>query len=62
LDDLSRWAEQARLRPDQKARTLIDWLTSIVRPNGTWADERVLIFTEYRDTQKWLQGCSPLRA
>jgi len=56
LDDLSRWAEQARLRPDQKARTLIDWLTSIVRPNGTWTDQRVIIFTEYRDTQKWLQG------
>ena len=26
-----------------------------LRPNGQWNQERVIIFTEYRDTQKWLQ-------
>jgi superfamily II DNA or RNA helicase len=56
LDDLLRWAGQAKQRPDRKARTLLDWVMQIVRPNGTWSDERVIIFTEYRDTQKWLQG------
>ncbi|MEN9935519.1 MAG: hypothetical protein RLZZ387_2098, partial [Chloroflexota bacterium] len=39
---------------DRKARTLLDWAKQIVRPNGAWTDERVIIFTEYRDTQKWL--------
>lgn len=56
LDDLLRWAGQARQRPDHKARTMLDWVKQIVRPDGAWSDERVIIFTEYRDTQKWLQG------
>ena len=56
LDELSRWAGQAKQRPDQKARTLLDWMKLIVRPENTWTDERIIVFTEYRDTQKWLQG------
>src|SRR5205807_5104915 len=27
-----------------------------IRPGGKWSDERVIIFTEYRATQDWLQG------
>ena len=34
---------------------LVDWLKRTVRPGGKWADNRVIIFTEYRATQKWLQ-------
>jgi ERCC4-related helicase len=26
----------------------------VVRPDGAWNDERVIVFTEYRDTQRWL--------
>ena len=44
------------LRPDSKAKRLIDWLNRTLRPNGQWNNERVLIFTEYRATQKWLHG------
>ena len=25
-----------------------------MRPGGEWNDERVIVFTEYRDTQRWL--------
>lgn len=42
--------------PDSKARTLIDWLKSNLKPNGQWNNQRVIIFTEYRTTQKWLHG------
>ena len=42
-------------RPDSKARRLIEWVASTVRPGGVWSDERVIIFTEYRATQNWLQ-------
>lgn len=55
LDNLLHWANQARQRPDRKARALLDWVAQIVRPHGQWSDERVIIFTEYRDTQAWLQ-------
>ncbi len=53
---MAAWAEQARLRPDSKAAQLIAGCQATLRPNGRWNDERVIIFTEYRATQKWLQG------
>ena len=55
LDELAGWVEERRHRPDARAEALLGWLTEICRtPDGGWADERVIIFTEYRDTQKWL--------
>jgi ERCC4-related helicase len=55
LDHLHRWAEDSVGRPDAKATELLRWLERTLRPDGTWNDERVIIFTEYRDTQAWLQ-------
>ena len=49
------WAAAAGARPDAKAQTLIRWLEEHLRPGGRWNDERVIIFTEYRATQNWLQ-------
>ncbi len=54
--DLTRWAEDASARPDSKAKALLQWLHSNIKPGGAWTDRRVIIFTEYRATQKWLQG------
>lgn len=54
LNELHAWAEQARGRPDSKAATLLKWLEETVRPAGVWNDTRVILFTEYRATQKWL--------
>jgi|APCry1669189070_1035195.scaffolds.fasta_scaffold00023_5 superfamily II DNA or RNA helicase len=56
LDAMQDWAERAVRRTDGKARALIAWLREVVCPNGQWTNERVIIFTEYRDTQKWLHG------
>jgi ERCC4-related helicase len=55
LKKMRQWAERASVGPDAKALMLFDWLKRTVRPGGTWADTRVIIFTEYRTTQKWLQ-------
>ncbi len=59
LQDLRRWAERARSRPDAKAERLVRALERWCRPHTpgggrTWNDERVIVFTEYRDTQRWL--------
>lgn len=55
LDRLEAWAEGARQRPDSKGTTLINWLRkTLLLDDDTWNDERVIIFTEYRDTQRWL--------
>jgi SNF2 family DNA or RNA helicase len=56
LDQMRRWAETARNRSDSKAEKLLGWLKKNIRPDGEWTNERVIIFTEYRDTQKWLFG------
>jgi superfamily II DNA or RNA helicase len=55
LEELKRWAERNKGKADSKAEVLISWLDDVVRPAGVWSDERVIIFTEYRDTQQWLQ-------
>lgn len=56
LDELGAWA-RARVGPaDSKAEALVAILIALCRPDGTWNDERVVVFTEYRDTQIWLAG------
>ena len=54
LTSMQQWAEKAARRPDAKAQTLLDWIDTHIRPQGQWSDQRVIIFTEYRATQKWL--------
>ena len=54
LSQLTNYAEKASLRPDSKAKTLIEWLNQTLRAGGKWNEERVIIFTEYRASQKWL--------
>jgi superfamily II DNA or RNA helicase len=56
LTAMRTWAEKARSQLDAKARHLVRWLHETIRPGGRWADHRVIIFTEYRATQNWLQG------
>lgn len=52
LRELREWAGRSAIRPDSKAAELLRWLRAHIKPNGKWSDERVLIFTEYRATQK----------
>ncbi|MFE6609500.1 DISARM system SNF2-like helicase DrmD [Amycolatopsis sp. NPDC057786] len=55
LVELKSWALGAQDRPDAKFRELLGWLDPIVRSDGDWTDQRVIVFTEYRDTQRWLE-------
>jgi len=60
LDALEGWARRASARPDAKAEALFAYLERTCRPKGpgglpAWNDERVIVFTEYRDTQIWLE-------
>ena len=51
---MTQWAEQATSQIDAKAQELLRWIDRYIRPDGNWSRERVIIFTEYRATQKWL--------
>lgn len=55
LRRMERWALAHEAEPDAKARELINYLTAVCKPDGRhWTNERVVVFTEYRDTQRWL--------
>ncbi|MEV4801410.1 DISARM system SNF2-like helicase DrmD [Nonomuraea sp. NPDC049421] len=54
LERMRAWARDYDAAPDAKARELIDYLRAVCRPDKHWTNERVVVFTEYRDTQKWL--------
>lgn len=54
LREMERWALTHEAAADSKADALINELKAICRPDEHWLNERVVVFTEYRDTQKWL--------
>ncbi|MDQ3578432.1 MAG: DISARM system SNF2-like helicase DrmD, partial [Actinomycetota bacterium] len=53
LEKLRAWARDAQHRPDRKLAALLAHLAPIVAPKSD-SDERIIVFTEYRDTQRWL--------
>lgn len=55
LERLRSWAQQASRRADSKARAILEWLTEHLQEGGEWTHERVILFTEYRTTQQWMQ-------
>jgi len=60
LESLAAWAEAGRGRADAKAQRLLDWLEqTCVEVDETgqrwWNDQRVIVFSEYRDTQVYLE-------
>jgi SNF2 family DNA or RNA helicase len=54
IKQMRNWADRACSQNDSKAKQLIEWLKTHIRPKKKWSNERVIIFTEYRATQKWL--------
>lgn len=54
LQQLRDYSGRACARADSKARQLMAWLKEHIKPGGKWSDRRVIIFTEYRASQKWL--------
>ncbi|AXG81284.1 DISARM system SNF2-like helicase DrmD [Streptomyces paludis] len=55
LREMERWALTHEATADSKAAELITYLKAVCRTDDQhWQNERVVVFTEYRDTQKWL--------
>lgn len=55
LKQMKDWAKRACGQRDSKVKELVAWLGQHLKPGGKWSRERVIIFTEYRATQNWLQ-------
>jgi superfamily II DNA or RNA helicase len=61
LDEMTEVAEQARGQSDPRTKKLIEWIRNQMCPDlgkagAKWNDTRVLIFTEYDDTKRYLVG------
>ena len=55
LDELITWGRGYEHRPDARLTALITYLKATCRPDGaTWSNERVVIFTEYTETMRWV--------
>ena len=49
-------AEAARHGPDARVRWIVDWARAhLLDEAGRWGERRLLLFTEYEDTRRWLQ-------
>lgn len=54
LSQLQKWANAAATAADSKANALLTWLDEFLKTGRSWNQNRVIIFTEYRATQRWL--------
>ena len=56
VDDMLAVAEAAKARPDARVRWLTSWIAKEMQEgDGQWNERRLIIFTEYEDTRRWLQ-------
>ncbi|TWT80496.1 RNA polymerase-associated protein RapA [Planctomycetes bacterium CA13] len=61
LEEMTNIAEQSRGKTDTRTEKLIQWIRDNMCPDlgkndAQWNDTRVLIFTEYDDTKRYLVG------
>ncbi len=54
-DEMSAIANAARGLADPRISKLVEWIRTNLCPGGRWNDRRVLIFTEYTDTKRYLE-------
>src|SRR5262249_19250460 len=45
----------AARRPDARVAWLADWIRAHMAPNSAWNDRRLVIFTEWEATRRWLE-------
>ncbi|MBT7790556.1 MAG: helicase, partial [Calditrichaeota bacterium] len=55
LDRLTAWAGKSKNRVDTKAAAIIEWIESHLKTGGEWNRKRVILFTEFRATQVWME-------
>jgi hypothetical protein len=54
VDVMLQLAKQHAARPDARVNWLVDWIRANMVPDGHWNDRRLILFTEWEDTRRWL--------
>jgi ERCC4-related helicase len=55
VDEMLVIAERNSHRPDARIRWLNDWIKANLLAGQSWNRRRLIIFTEYEDTRRWLE-------
>ena len=56
LDQLLTWGESHRGKADAKTIRLLRFIEDVCEPANGWNEQRVIVFTEYRDTLDYLRA------
>ncbi len=55
VDDMLEIARRHANRPDARIAQLVEWVRAHMISGGQWNERRLIIFTEYEDTRRWLE-------
>jgi SNF2 family DNA or RNA helicase len=55
VDEMLEIARRHANRPDARIAKLNEWIRENMTAGGQWTDRRLLLFTEYEDTRRWLE-------
>ncbi|WP_372397136.1 DISARM system SNF2-like helicase DrmD [Azospirillum sp. HJ39] len=55
IDDTLAFAKQHANKADARVVWLVRWIRDNMLSEGMWNDRRLILFTEYEDTRRWLQ-------
>ena len=55
VDQMLVFAESHAHRQDARVRWLLDWIRTNMLDGATWNTRRLIVFTEYEDTRRWLE-------
>ena len=55
VDEMLALAERHASRPDARVHWLVDWIKANLLAGADWNRRRLIIFTEYEDTRRWLE-------
>jgi superfamily II DNA or RNA helicase len=56
VDEMLAIAENTKTRQDARARWLKSWIfDNLLERDNHWNDRRLIVFTEYEDTRRWLE-------
>jgi superfamily II DNA or RNA helicase len=55
VDEMLEIARNHAHRPDARIRQLVEWIRANMAPTGRWIELRLILFTEYEDTRRWVE-------
>jgi superfamily II DNA or RNA helicase len=55
VDEMLEIARKHAHRPDARIRRLVEWIRANMAPDGRWNKRRLVLFTEWEDTRRWVE-------